>query len=274
MGRASVIACCLAWACTQSGAQEIEQFVGTKRLEAIKTAAKPEPAPAAAKPETVKETKAEDGPSVIAVASPLRRVDFREVVEPITLPVLHSTKPVESLALPTPAKADQPADKPQATEVKIPVASPPANPRPPFENPKDVWEWIVVLGNDMQSVSLGLGSAATMLALVAIMRPRPVNQAPVVNVTMPQSQAPVYGWGPPGPEPRRRKKRKGKGASEKAELPPREPNFTLGPSFEEEKAMLDAHASQAEEALLMGLVDANVALRSAISAETEPAKAG
>ena len=83
MGRASVIACCLAWTCTQSGAQEIEQFVGTKRLEAIKTAAKPEPAPAAAKPETVKETKAEDGPSVIAVASPLRRVDFREVVEPI-----------------------------------------------------------------------------------------------------------------------------------------------------------------------------------------------
>ena len=38
MGRASVIACCLAWACTQSGAQEIEQFVGTKRLEAIKAA--------------------------------------------------------------------------------------------------------------------------------------------------------------------------------------------------------------------------------------------
>ena len=30
--------------------------------------------------------------------------------------------------------------------------------------------------------------------------------------------------------------------------------------------MLDAHASQAEEALLMGLVDANVALRGAISA--------
>ena len=159
-------------------------------------------------------------------------------------------------------------------EAKIPVASPPANPRPPFENPKDVWEWIVVLGNDMQSVSLGLGSAATMLALVAIMRPRPVNQAPVVNVTMPQSQAPVYGWGPSGTEPRRRKKRKGKGASEKADLPPREPNFTLGPSFEEEKAMLDAHASQAEEALLMGLVDANVALRGAISAETDPAKAG
>ena len=39
-------------------------------------------------------------------------------------------------------------------------------------------------------------------------------------------------------------------------------------------AMLDAQASQAEEALLMGLVDANVALRGAISAETEPAKAG
>jgi hypothetical protein len=271
MGRATVIAC-LAWVCSQAGAQEIEQFVGTRRVESAKPANKPAPAPEAPKPEAPKENKTDAGPAVIAVASPLRRVDFREPVEPLTLPVLRSAKPVESLALPTPAKAEEPAEKPKAAEAKAAVTAPPANPRPPFENPQDVWEWIVVLGNDMQSVSLGLGSAATMLALVAIMRPRPVNQAPVVNVTMPQSQAPVYGWGPPPAQPRRRKKKRKDNAE--AELPPREANFTLGPSFEEERAMLDAQASQAEEALLMGLVDANVALRGAISAETEPAKAG
>jgi len=270
MGRATVIAC-LAWVCSQAGAQEIEQFVGTRRVES----AKPAPAPEAPKPEVAKaakETKPDNSAPVIAVASPVRQVDFREPAEPLILPVLRSTMPMESLALPTPSKVEELVEKPKAAEAKATVTAPPPNPRPPLENPRDVWEWIVVLGNDLQSVSLGLGSAATMLALVAIMRPRPVNTAPVVNVTMPQSQAPVYGWGPPPAQPRRRKKKRKDNAE--AELPPREPNFTLGPSFEEEKAMLDAQASQADEALLMGLVDANVALRGAISAETEPANAG
>lgn len=272
MGRATVIAC-LAWLSAQAGAQEIEQFVGTKRVEVAKTSVRPVSAPEAPKPQSPGEPKADHELPVISVAYPLSRVDFREPAVPLTLPDLHSLKPVESLALTATGKSAEAPEKLRDTEAKVPVTAPPANPRPPFENPQDVWEWIVVLGQDMQSVSLGLGSAATMLALVAILRPRPMNTAPVVNLTMPQSQAPVYAWGPPPAKPRRRKKRKDKAMVEAAELEPREPNFNLGPSFEEEKAMRDAQTAQAEEALLMGLVDANLALRGAISAETEPANA-
>ncbi|MFM7539713.1 MAG: hypothetical protein ACKO9Z_08645 [Planctomycetota bacterium] len=270
MGRASVIAtACLAWACANVGAQEIEQFVGIRRVEAAKkTAAEPKPEPATSKPEASAQAKSEEGQPVIAVATPLRRVDFREPSEPLTLPVFRPAPPQESLALPVPAKADEPAPKPAEQPTVATAPKPFANPRPAFDDPKDIWEWIVVTGRDMQSVSLGLGSAATMLALVAIMRPRTPAAAPVVNVTMPQSQAPVFAWAPPAPEHRRRRKSRkdGHAPADPIDEGPREPNFTLGPTFEEESAEMEARASQAEEALLAGLVDANLSLRDAISA--------
>lgn len=272
MSRATLFAC-LAWICSHAGAQEIEQFAGTRRLESVKLPG----ARATPRAEAPNQPQAAPNPPVIAVAAPIKPVDFRAPAEPFMLPSLRPAKLVESLALPAPAAAGGDGEKPRAEkavalEEKAPEARHPANPLPGFDNPKDVWEWIVVLGHDMQSVSLGLGSAATMLALVAILRPRGMNPAPVVNVTMPPGQAPVYAWGPPAAPRKRRKKRKG-GPSEQVESGPREPNFTLGPSFEEEKAQREAQASQAEEALLLGLVDANVALRGAIESRQEAAAA-
>jgi hypothetical protein len=245
---------------------------------AKKTAAEPKAEPAPSRPEVAQTLKSEEGLPVIAVATPLRRVDFREASEPLTLPVFKPAPPVESMALPVPAKPDEtPAQQAAKTsETAVPAAPKPfANPRPSFEDPKDIWEWIVVTGRDMQSVSLGLGSAATMLALVAIMRPRAPAAAPVVNVTMPQSQAPVFAWAPPAPEHRRRRKHRkdSQAPGEPIDEGPREPNFTLGPTFEEERAEMEARASQAEEALLAGLVDANLSLRDAIGATSRESRA-
>lgn len=269
----TIVIVCLAWACSLAGAQEIEQFAGTRRLESVRLPG----AGAAPRAEAPIQSQAAPNPPVIAVAAPVKPVDFRAPAEPFILPSLRPARLMESLALPSPAVAGGDDEKPRAAEAraleeKAPEARPPANPLPGFENPRDVWEWIVVLGHDMQSVSLGLGSAASMLALVAILRPRGMNPAPVVNVTMPPGQAPVYAWGPPAAPRKRRKKRQGN-PSEQFDSGPREPNFTLGPSFEEEKAQREAQASQAEEALLLGLVDANVALRGAIESRQETAAA-
>lgn len=280
MGRASVIAtACLAWACASVGAQEIEQFVGIRRVEpAKKTAAEPKTEPSPTKAEAFPQAKSEESLPVIAVATPLRRVDFREPSEPLTLPVFRPAPPQESVALPVPAKAEEPPAPQAAKPAETAAAAMPrpfANQRPSFDEPKDIWEWIVVTGRDMQSVSLGLGSAATMLALVAIMRPRTPAAAPVVNVTMPQSQAPVFAWAPPAPEHRRRRKprKDGPAPGEPIDEGPREPNFTLGPTFEEERTQREVQASQAEEALLAGLVDANLSLRDAISATGQESQA-
>ncbi|MFM7109635.1 MAG: hypothetical protein ACKO26_00705, partial [Planctomycetota bacterium] len=70
-----------------------------------------------------------------------------------TLPVFRPAPPQEFLALPVPAKTDEPAPKPAEQPTVATAPKPFANPRPAFDDPKDIWEWIVVTGRDMQSVS-------------------------------------------------------------------------------------------------------------------------
>ena len=79
---------------------------------------------------------------------------------------------------------------------------------PVAEDAKGVLDVINRAGAEAFKIAVG-AIPMLVLALVAIMRPRPVNQAPVVNVTMPQSQAPVYGWGPPGTDTPGRRHRLG-----------------------------------------------------------------
>jgi hypothetical protein len=268
---------CLTLLPMASQAQVVEQYYGVKRVnipvEAPKAAAEET---ATAKPEAPAPAKKVDPsePTPIATATPLQPIDYRPAQREFTpqwMPLLTPTDPYKALAAPNPAPAEEKPVREPAEPVKALRANTPTVSVAQVE-PRDIWEWIVVLGKDAQALSVGLGSAATMLALVAIMRPRPMQSAPIVNVTMPttsttmQSPGPMMGWSYQEP---RRKKRKKKSAPAEAEYVPREPNFTMGPTFEEEQAEMQLMAQQAGDAMLNGLVDANVAMRGAMAQAAE-----
>jgi hypothetical protein len=110
---------------------------------------------------------------------------------------------------------------------------------------------------DSSYYSLALGSAATVLAVVALTRSKSAHIVPVINVHVPASN--------------RDKLRKASRTKKKASDEVRNKashvyqNYDLGPSFEEERANEAEKAQQAEEALLMGLFESNMAMRSAIA---------
>lgn len=269
---------CLTLLPLASQAQVVEQYYGVKRVNIpVETPKAQVEETTAAKPEAQAPAKkvAPSEPTPIATATPLQPIDYRPAQREFTpqwMPLLTPTDPYKALAAPNPAPSEEKPSREPAEPVKVARASTPTMNMAPVE-PRDVWEWVVVLGKDSQAWSVGLGSAATMLALVAIMRPRPMQSAPIVNVTMPttsttmQGPGPMMGWS--YQEPRRKKRSKKKSAPAEAEYVPREPNFTMGPTFEEEQAEMQLMAQQAGDAMLMGLVDANVAMRGAMAQAAE-----
>lgn len=110
---------------------------------------------------------------------------------------------------------------------------------------------------DSSYYSLALGSAATVLAVVALTRSKSAHIVPVINVHAPATN--------------RDKLRKASGTKKKAHSDVRNKashvyqNYDLGPSFEEERTKEAEKAQQAEEALLMGLFESNMVMRSAIA---------
>lgn len=262
-----------------SQAQVVEQYYGVKRVNSPAEApSKPQSEEATAKKPEVPAQKVDPHePTPIATATPLQPIDYRPAPRDFTPQWMPTLTPVDSfkaLAAPNPAPAEEKPARESAPEtVKVVRANTPPLATAHLDEPRDIWEWAVVLGRDAQAWSVGLGSAATMLALVAIMRPRPMQAAPVVNVTMPtatttmQAPGPMMGWS--YQEPRRKKRSKKKSGSAEPEYVPREPNFTMGPTFEEEQAEKELMAQQAGDAMLMGLVDANLAMRGAMAQAVE-----
>ena len=110
---------------------------------------------------------------------------------------------------------------------------------------------------DSSYYSLALGSAATVLAVVALTRSKSAHIVPVINVHVPASN--------------RDKLRKASRTKKKAPDEVRNKashvyqNYDLGPSFEEERTKESEKAQQAQEALLMGLFESNMVMRSAIA---------
>jgi hypothetical protein len=105
---------------------------------------------------------------------------------------------------------------------------------------------------DTSFYSLALGSAATVLAIVALTRSKSAHIVPVINVHVPATH--------------RAKTKKGVRSTKKVTNESRNKaahvyqNYDTGPSsYEEERA------NGAEEALLMGLFESNMVMRTAIA---------
>jgi len=127
---------------------------------------------------------------------------------------------------------------------------------------------------DSHALSFGLGCALGTLGLGILIRGKASSQ--VINVSMPPATSvsvpvasPVEASVPTqfrAPAARRKKNKK-----TVSYLPAA--NFDIGPSFEEQKADQEAAEGRKAEAVLAGLVDANLALREAIGAkESETAE--
>jgi hypothetical protein len=110
---------------------------------------------------------------------------------------------------------------------------------------------------DSTFYSLALGSAATVLAIVALTRSKSAHIVPVINVHVPATH--------------RAKTKKGVRSTKKVTNESRNKaahvyqNYDPGPSFEEERANEAEKAQKAEEALLMGLFESNMVMRTAIA---------
>jgi hypothetical protein len=104
---------------------------------------------------------------------------------------------------------------------------------------------------------LALGSAATVLAVVALTRSKSAHIVPVINVHAPATNR---------DKPRKASRTKKKASSEvRNKASHVYQNYDLGPSFEEERTKESENAQQAQEALLMGLFESNMVMRSAIA---------
>lgn len=113
---------------------------------------------------------------------------------------------------------------------------------------------------DSHALSFGLGCASSMLALVLMARRQLPPQ--VINVSMPAGPSPHAETQVAVSRPGKTKKRQAKKVSYEAAT-----HFELGPSFEEEKAGREQAEERKAEALLMGLVDANLDLREKMNSE-------
>ena len=110
---------------------------------------------------------------------------------------------------------------------------------------------------DSSYYSLALGSAATVLAVVALTRSKSAHIAPVINVHAPATNR---------DKPRKASRTKKKAPSEvRNKASHVYQNYDLGPSFEEERTKESEKAQQAQEAQLMGFFESNMAMRSAIA---------
>lgn len=118
---------------------------------------------------------------------------------------------------------------------------------------------------DSHALSFGFGCALGTIGLGLLIRGKASSQ--VINVSMP----PATGASVPAASPvedsvptryRAPGARRKKSKKTVSYLPAA--NFELGPSFEEEKADMEAAEGRKAEAVLAGLVDANIALREAI----------
>jgi hypothetical protein len=127
---------------------------------------------------------------------------------------------------------------------------------------------------DAHALSFGFGCALGTLGLGLLIRGKASSQ--VINVSMPPTAAlPASEEDIPVPTRFRPSGSKRKKSKKTVSYLPAA-NFELGPSFEEEKAGRDAAEGRKAEAVLAGLVDANLALREAIGEhgqETLSAKA-
>lgn len=110
---------------------------------------------------------------------------------------------------------------------------------------------------DFSFYTFAMGSAATVFAIVALTRSKSAHITPVIHVHVPATD--------------RIKTKKGIRNTKKASASSRDKaphvyqNYDLGPSFEEERANEAQKEQQAEEALLMGLFESNMVMRSAIA---------